>query len=502
MLTSENASRVVLWTLFATLIIKLVLSQLIPVTGDEAYYAIWGIFPSWGGYDHTPFIGWLLYPFLLISKSPIILRLPMVLTTTLIGWILYGFLRTEDKIKAAWASIIFLISPLSLCAVLVTTDTPVILFSFLSGICVLQALRKDDHLGWFLLGGLCLGLAFFSKYFAVLLALSYFIYFVFIAPSKKRLLGLAILLLSVLPFGLENLYWNYTHAWANILFNVINRNVTDHFGFGTVIAYILTLFYIFTPPIFYYLIKYKNKLFEKKALNCFIIVPLIFFLLLSTRKEIGLHWPLSFITFGYLWAGIYLSTQELQKTAKFLLWFTGAHLLLIFMIIITPMSMIQKLPISDKLYTKLVYFFEHKQIRNDLNQYNKDYSFTSLDYVQADMMFYDSGFYAPTFGKGDVHGRQDDLMTDFKKYDHKNFLIFYSRRPRADEYQAYFKNTEIKTLTVDGAIFYYVLGQDFNYPTYRDTVLKYINDTYWQIPAWLPHKPSFFCERYFKESGC
>ena len=499
MLKSENASRYVAVALVVTLIIKLALCQIIPVTGDEAYYAIWGIFPAWGGYDHTPFIGWLLYPFLKISHQQIILRLPIVLTTTVIGWLMYVYLRRENTINAAWASILFLISPLSLCAVIVTTDTPIILFSFLSGLCVLEALKKHDHLGWFALGGLCLGLAFFSKYFAVLLALGYFVYLVVVAPTKKRILGLFIMFLCVLPFGLENIWWNYNHAWANILFNIYNRNTQDHFGVINLLAYILTLAYIMTPPLFYYLIKHKNKLFYKTALNYFILVPVIFFFILSTWKSIGLHWPLSFMTFIYIWAGIYLNQQELKKSYKFLVGFTGLHLVLILGIIIMPMSMIHNIipPEKSKLYTKITFFFKHKQLRDSLSQYDQNYIFTSLDYVQADMMFYDSGQYCPTFGKGDVHGRQDDLMTDWKEYNHKNLLIFYSRPPRPDEYKPFFAKSTVKSFVYDQATFYYVLGQNFNYPAYRNTVLTYINNTYWQIPSYLPHAPSFFEEKYF-----
>lgn len=502
MLKIENAHRYVAVTLLFTFFIKLLLCKIVPVTGDEAYYAIWGIFPAWGGYDHTPFIGWLLYPFLLISKNPIMLRLPAVLATSLIGWVIYLYGRNIDKEKAAYASIAFLVSPLSLCGILITTDIPVILFSFLSGICVLKALEKNDHLGWFALGGLSLGLAFFSKYFAVLLALSYFIYLVIIAPTRKRILGLFILFLGVLPFGLENLWWNYHHAWANILFNVYNRNVEDHFGFGTFLSYLVTLFYIITPPLFYYLLKYPRKVFERKAVNIFILVPLIFFLILSTRKEIGLHWPLAFITFIYIWAMASLNLEELKKTTRFLIWFTLTHLFIIFALALTPMQYFHKLPISDKFYTKLVFFFQHEKITQYLQTHYPHFVYSSLNYVQADMMFYDNGLYSPTFGKGDVHGRQDDLMTDFKTYDHKNFLLFYSRPPRANEYEPYFAHSEVHSFNLAGATFYYVLGYDFNYVAYRESVLKYINDTYWQIPSYLPHAKSFFCERYFSDGGC
>lgn len=503
-LNSENASRYVYAALGITFIIKLALCQIIPVTGDEAYYAIWGIFPAWGGYDHTPFIGWLLYPFLKLSHQQIALRLPIVLTTTVIGGLIYGYLKSENpenRVNAAWASILFLISPLSLCAVIVTTDTPVILFSFLSGLCVLTALKKQDHLGWFALAGLNLGLAFFSKYFAVLLALSYFIYLVLVAPTKKRILGLFIIFLCVLPFGLENIYWNYTHAWANILFNIYNRNTQEYFNIKTVLVYIITLAYIMTPPLFYYLIKFRNKLLQNTALNYFILIPVLFFFILSTWKSIGLHWPLSFIVFVYIWAGVYLSPVELKKSYKFLVGFTGIHMILILGIVLLPMNKIHELlpAAKQKMYPKIVFFFKHKQIRDSLSQYDKDYIFTSLDYVQADMMFYDSNLYSPTFGKGDAHGRQDDLMTDWKDYNHKNLLIFYSRLPRPEEYKPYFAKSVVKSFNYDGAEFYYVLGENFNYINYRDQVLSYINNTYWQVPDYLPHTPSFYQEKYFAE---
>lgn len=39
-------------TLFCITVIKLLLASFIPITADEAYYAIWGAYLSGGGYDH------------------------------------------------------------------------------------------------------------------------------------------------------------------------------------------------------------------------------------------------------------------------------------------------------------------------------------------------------------------------------------------------------------------------------------------------------------------
>ncbi|MCW8888063.1 MAG: hypothetical protein OQK25_03255, partial [Gammaproteobacteria bacterium] len=79
--------------LVATMVIKLVLVMLIPVTGDEAYFYSWGLNPALTFYDHPPLTGWLLTlvdGLLGWTGSPIlVLRLPAVLITTLAGALIY-----------------------------------------------------------------------------------------------------------------------------------------------------------------------------------------------------------------------------------------------------------------------------------------------------------------------------------------------------------------------------------------------------------------------------
>jgi hypothetical protein len=58
---------------------------------------------------------------------------------------------------------------------------------------------------------------------------------------------------------------------------------------------------------------------------------------------------------------------------------------------------------------------------------------------------------------------------------------------------------EGRPFTVRGATYYLVLGYDFDYPVYRDMVLRPIKDKYYRIPAYLPHAPCYFCEKYFPE---
>lgn len=494
-------------TLCLTLIVKCFLAIHLPLTGDEAYFAIWGKFLSLGYYDHTPLVGWILYLMLHLGSSNFILRLPTIVITTLIGIGIYGFLIPYDKNKAALIAILYLISPLNLCGMLITTDVPLIFFSFLSGIFLFHALRKNDNLLYYMLAGLCLGLAFFSKYFAVLLGLAYFIYFLCAKKNWKRSFGFVLLFLFVLPFGLTNLYWNYTHAWANILFNVYTRNESIHFQWHTVALYLLILLYIITPPILYYLIKHSKKLFQKPKPKTFtilaasFIIPLLFFLILSTIKSVGLHWPLSFIPFIYLTLIAYLTEKELLKCLKFMVVFTAIHLILLMVILYTPVQTWQKLGIRNHKYADLVFNLKPRAISHHLIPYKNKYIFASPSYSKADLIYIYTNVYSPTFGHGSVHGREGDFLTDFRTMKNKDFLIFDTKKPNLTEITPYFDQVETRTFTAYGATFYITLGHQFNYEKYRDTVLHKINQRYWQVPSYLPHTKSFYYKKYFEEEN-
>ena len=43
-----------------SLAIKLIMAHVLPITGDEAYFILWGKHPDYGFYDHPPMVGWWL----------------------------------------------------------------------------------------------------------------------------------------------------------------------------------------------------------------------------------------------------------------------------------------------------------------------------------------------------------------------------------------------------------------------------------------------------------
>ena len=80
-----GARRLFVTALLVLTTLRALLSAGLPITGDEAYFAFWGVYPDWGFYDHPPMVGWWLAPLSGLSPGPLVLRLPTLLAPPLGG---------------------------------------------------------------------------------------------------------------------------------------------------------------------------------------------------------------------------------------------------------------------------------------------------------------------------------------------------------------------------------------------------------------------------------
>ncbi|HEU0283105.1 MAG TPA: glycosyltransferase family 39 protein, partial [Gallionella sp.] len=433
------------YILLVTLLLKLALAALLPMSGDEAYFLVWARHLDFGYYDHPPMVGWFLHLLMYLGSAEVILRLPAILTSTLIGYGIYRLLRPLDEGRAALVAILYLISPLNLLNVLVTTDTPLILFAFLSGAALYRALQRDS-MAWYAVAGALLGMAFLSKYFAVLLGLGYLAYFIFSAQRVRKWQGFALLVLAALPFALVNLYWNYTHCWDNILFNLYTRNEGAQFSPGNLALYLLTQVYLLTPLLFYYLYRNRSELWQKISAGQFrlfffaFVVPLGVFTLLSFKKVIGLHWVLAFYPFAYLLLFQLLSREQLSGMLKFMGWFSAAHLALVLTLLLLPLQTWQ----GSKLYESLVFTFKTGELVEKVRPYETQGFLLATDgYSPSAIISYHYGKEFFVFGEGGLHARQDDMVTDFRAFDGHNILILTKAEPVLPEYAPYFAKVEV-----------------------------------------------------------
>lgn len=489
-------------TLILTLFIKLALAYFLPMSGDEAYFIIWARHLDFGYYDHPPMVGWILYLMRLIGDSELVMRLPAVLLSTLIGMGVYRLLKPLDANRAAWVAILFLISPVNILGVLITTDTPLILFAFVSVYALVRALQ-NNQMFWYLLSGVALGLAFLSKYFAVLLGLAYLAFFLFTPQRKQRWPGFALLLLATLPFVAVNVYWNYTHCWNNILFNLYNRNEGVSFSYKGVLTYFGTMLYLMTPPIVYYWWQQRSvaKPFEGAEFRLYgfaFWVPMAVFLVLSLKKTIGLHWLLAFYPFFYLLLAQKLPELQLMKAAKFMAGFTAAHLLVVVGLLAAPTSMWQ----HSKSYSSYVFLVHADEVAAQLRPYERDFLMATDGYSNAAIISYHYGKEFFIYGEGSRHARQDDMNTDFRQMAGRNILTIDKSPPELKKYAPYFSRVEVRELKVRDAVFYLTLGYNFDYPAYRESVLAKIRDQYYRMPNFLPRASCYFCDKYFSDESC
>ena len=491
-----------LYVIAATLLVKLVVAAVLPMTGDEAYFIIWGKHPDFGFYDHTPMVGWFLTALLSVSDAALWLRLPQILITTFIGWSIYLLARRQHEAVAVMVAVLYLIAPANIIGVMITTDTPLLLWSFLCAVCFYLAQRHDNGL-WYLASGVLLGLAFFSKFFAGLLGIAYFLYLLFFVRRGWRpWLGLLWVVVGTLPFIGLNLWWNATHCWDNYLFNLYNRTAGSSFSLRNTWKFLLLVFYLVTPPIVYYMFRQQRtyrRLLRSDRFSLFMglfLLPYGLFFILSFWVSIGFHWLLSFYPFVFLALAPVFSTQQLRRTFWFMLPFTVLHLAFLFVVLgLAPGIFIK----NENTYKDVVYGLYAGEIFQKISQYGPEYVLATDSYTESALLSYAGRKQIIVVGLGSHHARQDDLLTDFRQLNGKNILLV-SYSPKLQAYGKYFESFEIRPLPIAETKFYLFLGKGFKYKPYREEIIEEVLQRYYRIPDFLPVRGCYMYERYGRPS--
>ena len=489
------ARRTLVLLLGAAVAIKLAFAAAVPLTGDEAYFLVYARDVDWGGfYDHPPMVGWLLWLMERVSSHPLVLRLPAIATGLLLPLLVYRLLRPIDARRAELAALLLLFTPIWLLFVFVTTDVGVVLFGFLS----MLAVHRGNATGgarWFALGGGLLGLAFLSKYFAVLLGLAYAVHLLIVDRRQWR--GFLVLVVVALPFGLLNLAWNWLHCWDNVMFNVFNRNAGDGVGLAGPAVYAATLVYLLAFPL-WWLVRQRAAVaaaVRRHRLALFatvLLAPLALFAVISLFAGIGLHWLLLFAPAAHvLYVGI--DTAGLRRALALMVGFAGLHVVLLAALVVPPPSAFDGLDFHED----AVFYLAPSAFARALPDSGFDFRATDSYSRSAVLGYHDDGYWS-VFGTGSEHARQDDRVTDWRERDGATMLYTEgSGDVPVDELRRYFDRVRVERFELEGATFAYAIAQGFDYTRYRATVLTTIRERYYRIPGYLPLGACAFLERYF-----
>ena len=505
-LANPSGSSLGLWLLgvgLTSLVLRFWVAVSFPITGDEALFYWWGVYPDWGYSDHPPMVGWLIALIrATLGDSVWAIRLPAVLLPLALGAALWWALKPVDRTRAAWAVMLFWLAPLNWLNMLITTDTPLIFWSALSVAALMRAECREQldraAYGLYALAGLFLGCAFLSKYFSVVLGLAYLVYFGLY--RRQRLAGFALLVLCALPGPAINIAYNLSHGWSNIMFNLYNRNEDARFEWRKPLLYIAMMAYLITPAALWLAFRHRLALVAtasvQRLLACVVLVPLLFFALLSAKKVIGLHWVLSFYPFGFAFLAFALPLHKLRACATGLALFAGLHVLVLAGLYTTSLETWR----TTKLYPQIIRSYKTAEILQQVS--SPGVVLMAEAYTPASIYGFEQRQYMPVFGVGKFHARQDDMLVDFSLYQGKTIRVIVSSNPQLDEFRPYFESVRVLSFNQSGVPFYAVEGRGFKYAAYREGVLSTIFSRFYNIPSALPMTGCPFCERYCGQVRC
>ena len=207
--------------------VRLVFAWLTGLGVDESYMVSAGRVLGGGYFDHPPASWWLSRGAALVlgTEAPLAVRLPFILLSALSTLLMYRLAtRLYGPRAGFYAALAFTLAPMLgvTAGIFVLPDGPLLCALLCAALALLRALEagRGRALGWWLLAGLCAGLALESKYTAILFLAGTFL-FLILSPAHRFWLArvepwLAALL--ALAIFAPVIAWNAEHGWASFAF--------------------------------------------------------------------------------------------------------------------------------------------------------------------------------------------------------------------------------------------------------------------------------------------
>nr|BFD64708.1 glycosyltransferase family 39 protein [Bdellovibrio sp. HM001]BFD68914.1 glycosyltransferase family 39 protein [Bdellovibrio sp. HAGR004] len=370
-----------------SLAVKLVLSALIPLSADEAYYWVWSQRPQLSYFDHPPLVSWLFYLGHFLEPFLHAVRWPAVLFGHLLIGIWIVLLKDKlpwDKIKI-WVYLVLFSPLLGFGSLIVTPDLPVMTFWSLALLLTVHSLEKKN-LGSYLGLGIALGLGFCAKYHIVLFVPCLLAYLTFEKRWKEvRPSGVLLTIVTGLLFSSPVIVWNALNGFASFEFQIKHGLEKTSYNPEWTLSYILGQILILFPLVFWAALRAKVPK-DLRWLHYFGWGPLIFFFLTSFRALVEANWPI--IAYPAVLAAA-LFHPKIQKWTRAYMVFWGLIVVLVVSTLFTPS--LRKL--SDKV--------EEPYVFQELSSLARDYSpLYASSYQMASSLWYFSKI--PVFKLKDI----------------------------------------------------------------------------------------------------
>jgi len=316
------ADKIALKVIFTGLFIRIVISAVVPLGFDEAYYSLYADNLAWGFFDHPPLVAFTagIGIYLTGTYTALSLRLGAIILFLFSSMLIYTISnRLYNSQSARLALILFHIIPYFVFGMgaFVIPDNALGFFWLLVlySLLLIQQTEKKEYI---ILAGISTGFALLSKYHGVLLiggiGILLFFYRNWKDLWKNSFLYIA-LWLTIFIF-LPNILWNYENDWLSYAYQFgkssdgLSVSFTKFLqGIFVQMGYLLPWNMILILMSVYFTLKFKNR--NAYFLIPFVIIPVTVFTLIGATRQILPHWPMP----GYL-AGIVLLAGVMPEWKK------------------------------------------------------------------------------------------------------------------------------------------------------------------------------------------
>lgn len=305
-MTSWDRLFLALFAAFSLAQLALLLGSPLDLSGDELHYVLWSERLDFCFYSKGPLLALLIRASTeLFGDAAWAVRLPAALCYSAFSLLFYVFLRKEYGSQLALGMWLLLRSSLAFAQTgfLMTSDAPLLLFWFIALWAGSTAITSKRERYW-LLFGLAVGLAIWSKYTAIFLLPSALFAAYHLGAAKqfkhKLLLlgGVLVCALSTLPI----LYWNSQHQWVNFAHNaghLLKDNsvmIRPKYFFELLLGQfglLGPLLFVAVIAAFWFAIaQYSNISARAKYYLCLSLPLAAFVLGISLTKRVYANWPL------------------------------------------------------------------------------------------------------------------------------------------------------------------------------------------------------------------
>lgn len=447
-----------------------------------------------GYFDQPPMIGWILWAVSQLSDSVFAYRMVVFAIGVATALVLFHVARPLGK-PAAWlAASLYVASPMHMLQFLVTNDSILLLSCGLTVLCFQRALRYGSgHYKWPVLGGLALGCAALSKFFALFLYVSLLL----VAIRRYKDGGLKhLLVMSVvaLPFGWQHLHYNLENCWNSVAFSWFGGIVEgEPMDWGFVGEYLLVLLYVLMPWTFAYLLIQRRRWWRSELMLPIAVglVPLWLFFAVPFKREVGLNWLLAFVPFLYpLVTALTVAAQ--QRILKLSIAFGMLHAVILLALALVPTSVY----VNNTRHGDYAMFLQPQQLCAEIAPWKDTPTFAG-SYTTSTLIsqLCDREIY-PLFDVS-KYSRIADTRVDLRALDGQRLVYLVRGEADTAELAPFFESLQVQHVDVSGSHLSVLIGDGFNFQAYRQHYLQRIYEQFYQRPDWLPPAACEFKQRYF-----